>query len=139
MTKNSSTIECSIFVFSYYLLFVIRYLVLFTIPYVLLDAQIIMNKEWRIFNNCVIFLENISNSINHLLTSFLSVLTQYFIFDQYGKLQKSKYQYIFYRFVSLFCLRQEIDKSFSKEHCFQLYGTVYQKFTETKIANNNKL
>ena len=37
----------------------------------------------RIFDSNIIFLENISNSMNHSLTLVLSVLTQYFIFDLY--------------------------------------------------------
>ena len=51
-----------------------------------------MNNEERIFDYYVIFC---SNSINHSLTLFLPVLIQYFIFDLYKTLRKSKYLCIF--------------------------------------------
>ena len=93
MTKISSTIECLLFVISEYLLFVIRCWELFAIRYLLFGVTCsnYVHDEQRIFDNYVIFLENIANITNHSLTLFLSVLTQYFIFDQYKKLRKSKY------------------------------------------------
>ena len=88
--------------------------------YLLLHAQItrITNSEYSITTS---FLENISNSINHLLSLFLSVLTLLLIFDQHKKLRKSEYRYVFivlYVYY-LYCLRQEIDKSFWKDNCCQ--------------------
>ena len=42
----------------------------------------------------------------------------------------------FYRFVCLCCLRQEIDRSFWKDHVAK--NTVYQKLNGIKIADNYK-
>ena len=42
-----------------------------------------------------------------------------------------------HRFVCLYCLRQEIDKSCWKEHVTN--NMVYQKFNEIRIADSNKL
>ena len=57
VTKNSSSIECLLFVISEYLLFVIRYLELFAIRYLLFGVTCsnYVNDEQRVFDNFVIF------------------------------------------------------------------------------------
>ena len=75
-------------------------LVLFAISYSLFGITRTNNNEsylYRIANIWYLrhFLENISKSINNLLTLFLSIFTLYFIFSQNKKLRKSKFQYEF--------------------------------------------
>ena len=80
-----------------FLLFALRYSS-FAILYLLfgITCSNYMKNEQRIFDNYVRhFLENISSSINHSLTLFLSALPQYCSVDQYIKLRKGNYQYVF--------------------------------------------
>ena len=74
-----------------FILFAICYLILFAIRYLVFRAQIIPIANIQKLHH---FLENF-RILYYFLTLFLSVLKQYFIFNQYQKLQKSKYRYIF--------------------------------------------
>ena len=82
---------------------------LFGIPY-----SDYTNRNIRLLHQ---FLKIISSSINHLLTIFLSVLTQYFIFDQYEKLRKSKYRCVFISMYVYIILDRKFIDLFGKIVC----------------------
>ena len=67
----------------------------------------------------------------------LLVLTQYFIIDQYKKMRKVKYWYAFIVFNVYVVLDEKLINLFKKN--FAANNMEYQKFNETRIADNNKL
>ena len=73
--------------------------------------------------------------MNHSLTLFLSILTQYFIVNQNKKLRKGKYQYVFIVLYLYIVLDKKLIDLFGKP-CRQWY--VSPKILRKKIADNHK-